>query len=676
MDLEDIKKRVEELRKQIEYHNYRYYVLNDPIISDPEYDVLFKELLELENKYPELKVPYSPTQRIGGKPAKEFNTRKHSIPMYSLDNVFGVEEWRNYVERIKKLLREEEIEFWVDPKLDGIAVEVIYEKGKFVGAATRGDGYVGEDVTANMSTIKNLPLQLLGEDDIPEYLEVRGEVIIFIEDFYKLNRKQAEENKKLFANPRNAASGSLRQLDPKITASRPLRFFAHGIGVVKWIDETRDWKTHSQAMGALKAFGLTVTPESKLCRNEREVEEYYIDLEKRRKEFPFQIDGVVSKVNSFEQQKKLGTTARAPRWAIALKFKAIQAETILEDIIVQVGRTGVLTPVAILKPVSIGGVTITRATLHNEDEIRAKDLKIGDTVIVQRAGDVIPEVVRPVIEKRTGKERDFVFPKTCPVCGSKVERLKGEVAHRCLNVSCPARLKQGLIHFVSKAGLDIEGIGKRWIEIWVEKGLIKNFVDLFCLKKQDLLSLERMGPKLAENMISSIKKAKEKVTLDRLLAALGIRFVGEQTSKILAQHFTDLDRLSDVTIEELLKIKDIGPEIASSIYSFFHNPQNKKLLQRFKEIGLWPVSYDKEEEMRKGNKFEGKRFLFTGKLNSMSRDKAKQLVESLGGITVNNISKRVDFLVVGENPGSKLDKARKLGINIITEKEFLDMIKE
>ncbi len=670
---EKIKKRVEQLRKEIEYHNYRYYVLNDPVISDPEYDKLFKELLELEEKYPELKVPYSPTQRIGGEPAKEFKTRSHSIPMYSLDNAFGIEEWRSYVERIKKLLPGEKIEFWVDPKLDGLAVEVIYEDGKFVGAATRGDGFVGEDVTSNMSTIKNLPLQLFGDGDLPTYLEVRGEVIIFIEDFYKLNRKQAEENKKLFANPRNAAAGSLRQLDPKVTAQRPLKFYAHGIGLVKWKDGEDRWKTHSEAMESLKKYGFSITPESKLCLNEREVEEYYQQMEKRRREFPFQIDGIVCKVNDFDQQKRLGATARAPRWAIALKFKAIQAETILEDIVVQVGRTGVLTPVAILKPVSVGGVTITRATLHNEDEIKAKGLKIWDHVIVQRAGDVIPEVVRPVVEKRTGKEKDFVFPKTCPVCGSRVERLKGEVAYRCLNVSCPAKIKQGLIHFVSKAGLDIEGIGKRWIDIWVDKGIVKNFVDLFRLKKEDIINLERMGPKLADNMISSIKKAKEKATLDKLIAALGIRFVGEQTAKVLAEHFRDLDELANAKVEDFLKIKDIGPETANSIYSFFHNPENLKLIQEFKKIGLWPVSKEEEKD-KKSKKLEGKRFLFTGKLSSMTREEAKKVVEELGGIAVNNISKKVDFLVVGENPGSKLEKAKKLGVKTISEKEFLELI--
>ncbi len=670
---EKVRKRVEELRKEIEYHNYRYYVLNDPVISDPEYDKLFRELLELEEKYPELKVPYSPTQRIGGEPAKEFKTRAHSIPMYGLDNAFGTDEWLSYVERIKKLLPDEKIEFWVDPKLDGLAVEVIYENGKFVGAATRGDGFVGEDVTANMSTIKNLPLQLFGDGDVPEYLEVRGEVIIFIEDFYKLNRKQAEENKKLFANPRNAAAGSLRQLDPKVTAQRPLKFYAHGIGLVRWKDGKDRWKTHSEAMEALKRYGISITPESKLCSNEKEVIEYYQEMEKRRREFPFQIDGIVCKVNDLDQQKRLGSTARAPRWAIALKFKAIQAETILEDIIVQVGRTGVLTPVAILKPVSVGGVTITRATLHNEDEIKAKGLKIGDHVIVQRAGDVIPEVVRPVVEKRTGKEKEFVFPKTCPVCGSRVERLKGEVAYRCLNASCPAKIKQGLIHFVSKAGLDIEGIGKRWIDIWVDKGIVKNFVDLFKLKKEDIINLERMGPKLAENMLSSIKKAKENATLDKLISALGIRFVGEQTAKVLAEHFKDLDELASATVEDLLKIKDIGPETANSIYSFFHNSENLKLIQEFKNIGLWPVSKGKEKEKR-SSKLEGKRFLFTGKLSSMTREKAKKIVEELGGIAVNNISKKVDFLVVGENPGSKLEKAKKLGVKIISEKEFLELI--
>ena len=676
MDLEKIKKRIEELREKIEYHNYRYYVLDDPEISDAEYDRLFNELKELEEKYPEFITPYSPTQKIGGKPLEEFARRQHSVPMYSLDNVFSKGEFEEYFSKLRRLLPGEDISFWVDPKLDGLALEIIYENGKYVAAATRGDGYVGEDVTENVKTIKNVPLILRDRVNFfPEYIEVRGEVVISKRDFYLLNQRQLDSGQKVFANPRNAAAGSIRQLDPKITASRPLRFFAYGVGIIRWRGgSNNELKTQRQIMHLLNQLGFNIVPEAKYCKDKDEVFSYFESIEAKKDDFPYEIDGVVAKVDSLDQQKRLGATARSPRWAIAIKFKAEQAQTTLKDIIVQVGRTGVLTPVAILEPVEIGGAIVKRATLHNEDEIRAKDLKIGDRVVVQRAGNVIPEVVRPIKELRTGKEKEFVFPKKCPVCGSDVIRLKDEANHRCINASCPAKLKRGLIYFVSKSGLDISGVGERWIEIFVDKGIIKDFADLFLLKKEDIIHLERMGDKLADNMLSSIKEAKERATLDKFISALGIRLVGEQTAKLLAHHFGSIDRLANASIEELQNIRDIGPEVAKSIYTFFRNPANQALLKKFKEIGLWPTNIDQGQEKSEDLKLKDKKFIFTGKLETLTRSQAKKLVEQLGGRVVSAISKKVDFVVVGKDPGSKFAKAKELGLKIIDEKEFLDLI--
>ncbi len=676
VSLEEIRQKIEDLRREIEYHNHRYYVLDDPEISDAEYDRLFEELKRLEEEYPELKSPYSPTQRIGGKPLEEFKEWRHSVPMYGLDNVFEENQWWEYVERIHRLLPGERIQFWVDPKLDGLAIEIIYEDGKYKGAATRGDGFVGEDVSENVKTIKNIPLILLGKENLPKYMEIRGEVVISKKDFFLLNKRQMENNQKVFANPRNAAAGSIRQLDPSITASRPLRFFAYGIGVVRWEEGEEGWRYHHEVMGALQRFGFNIVPRARLCGDAKQVFSYFQEVEKTKDELPFEVDGVVCKVDSLEQQQRLGTTARSPRWAIAIKFKAEQGETLLKDIVVQVGRTGVLTPVAILEPVSIGGVVVKRATLHNEDEIRAKDIRIGDWVLVQRAGNVIPEIVRPLKEKRTGKEREFRFPSRCPVCNSKVVRPEGEVAYRCINASCPARLKRGLMHFVSKSGLDIQGIGSRWIEIFVDKGIVKDFADLFLLKKEDIIHLERMGDKLAENMLKAIASAKENISLERFISALGIRLVGEQTAKILAAHFKSMEALMQAREEELMEIKDIGPEVARSIYTFFRSPENKKLLNKFKGIGVWPKPIEQEErDTSKPLSLEGKSVVFTGKLKGISRREAKEMVERAGGLVKSAVSKKVDFLVAGEDPGSKLDKAKELGVKIISPDEFFSMIK-
>lgn len=671
---QDPQNRVYELRREIEYHNYRYYVMDDPVVSDVEYDAMFRELQELEQKYPELQSPNSPTQRIGTRPSESFRHRSHTLPMYSLDNAFDLEEWQNYVQRIQKMLPGEEIEFWVDPKLDGLAVETIYQNGAFQMAITRGDGYTGEDISENMRTVRNMPLQLFEKDYLPEYLEVRGEIIIYQKHFQELNRLQEEENKRPFANPRNAAAGSVRQLDPKVTAKRPLRYIVYGIGSLSSGKFKEPWNTQADIINGLRQLGFSVNPHSCLCKDAREVEKYYQGLVAKRSEFPYEIDGIVSKVNSLEQQGRLGSTARAPRWALAIKFESVQVETKLKDIQVQVGRTGTLTPVARLEPLSVGGVRVSRATLHNEDEIRNKDLKIGDQVIVQRAGDVIPEVVRALPEKRNGEERDFYFPSSCPVCGSRVTRLRGEVAYRCLNLSCPAILLQSLIHFVSKSGLDIDGIGQKWIEVWVEKGMIKSPADLFKLRKQDLLPLERMGPKQAENMLNALEDAKNKASLEKFISALGIRLIGEETSKLLARYYQDLDHLSKAEKEELQEIEDIGPEIAESIQSFFQNPQNQKLLEEFKSVGLWPVSKSSNEESLDQMPLENKKFIFSGKMQKLTRSEAKDRVEKAGGQIVSAVSKNVNYLVVGKEPGSKYHKARELGVQIIDEKDFWELL--
>jgi len=664
---DEVKARVQELRKLIEYHNYRYYVLDDPEISDPEYDELFRELIDLENEYPQLKDPSSPTQKIGDKPLTEFKEFKHTLPMYSLDNAFSKQELEEFCQRIYRLLPGTKLDFWVEVKLDGLAVEVVYEQGQFVRGGTRGDGQVGEDVSANLKTIKNLPLRLFAP--FPEYLEARGEVILLKEDFYRLNQEQITKGEKPFANPRNAAAGSLRQLDPKVTAARPLRFFAYGLGQMQGME----FSTQEEVYFGLKKMGIPVVPEARKCNNPEEIIAYFEEIKNKREQLPFEIDGIVVKVNSLALQQRLGFTARAPRFALALKFPAHQAKTILKDVHFQVGRTGTVTPVAILEPVNIGGVTVSRATLHNESEIKAKDLKIGDTVIVQRAGDVIPEVVRPVKEARTGQEKEIIFPAHCPVCGSELTRLKDEVAIRCVNFSCPARLEASLIHFVSKKALNVQGLGKKWIQALIKHKLVLKPTDIFKLNREKLLKLPRMGPKLAQNILDAISKAKKEVSLDRLIFALGIRHVGEQTAKLLAAHYHSLDELSKAKAEELVQLPDVGPEVASAIVSFFELKENQQMLKELKELGIDPKSNIQREE--KNLPLTGKTFVLTGALQNFSREQAKQEIEQRGGKVSNSVSKKTDYLVVGQKPGSKLKKAKQLGVKIITEREFLQLLK-
>jgi DNA ligase (NAD+) len=665
--------RVKTLRDLLEHHNYLYYALDAPKITDAEYDALFRELQKLEAEHPELDDANSPTRRVGGSVALAFASKRHRLRMYSLDNALVREEWGAFVERLGRVLPGREFSFWADPKFDGLALEVIYEDGLFVSALTRGDGETGEDVTANMRTVRNLPLDIRSHAakaklPVPRILEVRGEVVITKKDFRALNEAQEEAGVKVFANPRNAAAGSIRQLDSRISASRPLKFFAYGIGVTEW-PLGDPWATQSAIMGGLSKLGFSMATEGRVV-DAAGVEALYTELERTRDSLAFEIDGMVVKLDRLDWQREAGFTARAPRWAVAWKFPPRQARTVLEKIDVQVGRTGVLTPVAFLKPVSLAGVTVSRATLHNEDEIKAKDLRQGDTVVVQRAGDVIPEVVGPVPELRPEGAKAYDFPQTCPSCHEPVKRLEGEAAWRCLNLSCPAMLKGSIIFFVSKAGLDIEGVGKRWIEVLVEKGMVKSPADLFGLTAGDLLELDRMGEKLAGNFVASIAQAREKATLAKLVGALGIRQVGAQTARTLAAHFDDLDAVGSATPEELQALPDIGPEVASSIRLFFENPANHDLLVRFKAMGLWPRRAAAASGADGPRPLAGKRFLFTGSLQGLTRDKAQSMVESLGGVVAGSVSKKLDYLVVGQDPGSKLDKARSLGVQVLSQEDF------
>ncbi len=665
MNREEAKKRIEWLRKEIWRHNYLYYVLNKPEISDEEYDKLMDELRKLEEKFPEFITPDSPTQRVGAPPAKEFKVVRHIRPMLSLDTARDEEEIKAFDKRIKRELGIESVEYVVEPKLDGLSVELIYENGKYVRGATRGDGIEGEDVTENIRTIRAVPL-VLREDEIkiPKKLAVRGEVIMHIKDFEEFNKELIQKGEEPLANPRNAAAGSLRRLDPRETAQRPLDIFFYEIMHY----EADGIKIDSQwdALQALKKWGLKINPYVKFCNNIEEAIEYHNKMEKLRENLEYEIDGVVIKVNKFEYQKSLGEKTRSPRWAIAYKFPPRKEETQIMDIVVQVGRTGTLTPVALLKPVDVKGVTVSRATLHNEDYIKEKDIRIGDWVRVARAGDVIPEVIEVIKEKRTGNEKEFHMPDKCPICGSHV--VKEGAYYRCTGgLSCLAQLKRSIAHFASKNAMDIEGLGGKTVDVLVERGLIKKISDIYRLKKRDLLRIPRFADKSAKNLIEAIEKSKNK-GLSRLIFALGIPNVGEHTARLLAEKYKSIDKLMNATEAELLAIKEIGPETASSIVNFFKEEANRKEIEELRKLG---VKMEHEEEE---GKLKGKIFVFTGTLKDFSREEAKEIVEKLGGIVSNSVSKNVDYVVVGEKPGSKYEKAKELGIKIINEEEFKKLV--
>ena len=662
------------LRREIERHNRLYHQLDAPEITDEAYDALFRELTALEERYPDLRTPDSPTRRVGGAVLPYLETRPHRERMYGLDNVFSEEEWEGFAQKAARALPEAGPDvmaaWWADPKLDGLACELTYENGVMTQALTRGDGEVGEVVTEAMRTVRNLPLRLAGPGPFPRLIEIRGEVLMFRKEFEELNRRQTDLGQKRFANPRNAAAGSLRQLDTAVTASRKLRFLAYSLGAVD-APGMKLWDTHGALMASLKAWGFDTPPEGRVCRGAEDALAYYRRLEAERDDLPFEIDGVVYKLDDREAQSALGFTARAPRFAVAWKFTSRKAETRLKKISVQVGRTGVLTPVAELEPVSLGGVMVSRATLHNEDEIRRLDLRENDIVIIQRAGDVIPDVLGPVLEKRPEGLEPFVFPHTCPVCGSEARRLEGEAAWRCLNVACPAVVMRSVVHFVSKAGLDVDGVGAKWVEALIEAGRVKSPADLFTVTKQELMSYERMGEVSAGNFVAALEKAKSEATLTRFIAALGIRLVGEQTARTLAEHFSDMDALESAGADVLMTLPDIGPEVASSIRAFFDTASNRELLERFRAMGLWPKGGGNAAG---GNgALAGRKVLFTGTL-SRPRDTFRRMAEAAGANVASSVSRTLDYLVAGENPGSKLDKARSLGITVLDEDGFLALL--
>lgn len=656
-----VAERVASLRDTIEYHNHRYYVLDAPEITDAEYDALFRELSALEEAHPEFDDPNSPTKRIGGEPAEGFTPYEHARRMYSLDNGMDLEAWYAFTERVVKGVGAEDIQFWADPKMDGLALEVIYEEGRYVRAATRGDGQVGEDVTHNMRTVMNLPLKLHG-DTVPELLEVRGEVVMSNKDFAALNARQAEAGEKVFANPRNAAAGSIRQLDPKVAAARPLRFLAYGIGRVAWDGDTSPWASQEAIMGGLSELGFAIPPEAKLCASSQEVADYFEQLMGQRDMLSFEIDGVVAKVNNLEMQQALGFTSRAPRWALALKFPAHQTKTRLNGIRIQVGRTGVLTPVAELEPVELAGVVVSNATLHNKGYIEERDFRIGDTVLIQRAGDVIPQVLSVDFEKRPDFAARYDFPLQCPVCQSPAEEDGERVI--CSNPTCPAKTVQRIIHFVSKAGLDMEGVGKKWVQKLAEDGVLSSPADLFTLKKIDLLKYGGMGDKSADKFIAAIDKARRKAPLWRLIAGLGIRHVGEQTARTLADTFEDLEAIARVTREDLQDLDDVGPIVAESLYNFFRSEETGELFTRFKKADFWPVGGSQTSSSSDDQPLAGKVFLFTGTL-PVKRNEAQAMVEEQGGVAAKSVSKKVDYVVAGEKAGSKVAKAEKLGLAVI-----------
>ncbi|HVN95599.1 MAG TPA: NAD-dependent DNA ligase LigA [Syntrophorhabdaceae bacterium] len=663
MDKGQVQARIEELRKTLEYHNYRYYVLDDPQVSDAEYDRLLKDLTDLEMKYPEFFDSNSPTQRVGATPLDEFSTVTHTVPMLSLQNAMTVQEIVDFDKRVKKLLKTDLIEYVIEVKIDGLAVELVYVNGLFALGSTRGDGYVGEDVTQNLKTIRSIPTRLLaqGHVPVPERLEVRGEVYMGKKEFIALNETRAESGEPLFANPRNAASGSIRQLDPRITSDRKLNIFCYAPGQIIGANP----KTQFQFLQYLKAWGFRVNPLAKLCENMGEVIDHYHYIEGMRDRIPYEIDGTVIKVNNIEEQNKLGAVSRSPRWAVAFKFEAREALSVIDDIMVSVGRTGALTPVAVLTPAAIGGVEVSRATLHNEDEIRRKDVRIGDTVVVTRAGDVIPEVVRVVKDKRSGSEKPFVMPRTCPVCHEAIVRPEGEAIWRCVNINCPAQIKGRIEHFASKRAMDIDGLGTKLIEQLVDKRIIQDVSDLYYLEKKDLSALERMAEKSAQNIMEAIDASRNR-SFARFVYALGIRNVGEHVAALLAERYKDIYTLMETDMDALLTVREIGPEVAGSIVSFFKDKKNRKTIERIFAAGV--VLEYKEKG---STKLAGLTFVFTGSLKSMSRDQARGAVEVLGAQTASSVSRNVDYVVAGEEAGSKLDKARALGIKVIDEDRFL-----
>jgi len=663
--IEEAAKAADHLKRQIHYHNYRYYVLDQPETEDAEYDCLMHRLTAIESAYPELITPHSPTQRVGGAPAEGFERVAHPTPMLSLGNAFSAEDLFAFHNRVQNGLGTgERLEYVVELKIDGLAINLVYENGLLIRGATRGDGQEGEDVTSNIRTIRSVPLVLSSENAlIPPLLEVRGEVYMPRLDFERLNHKRHEEGEPLLANPRNAAAGSLRQLDPRITAERALDIFIHGIGVYEQVELT----THAETLEYLKTLGFKINPLYRVFDNIQAVVDYCLGWADKRADLPYDIDGMVIKVNRLASQRQLGSTAKDPRWAIAYKFPAEQATTIVKDIIISVGRTGTLTPTAILEPVRLAGSTVSRATLHNEDYIEQKDIRIGDTVVIHKAGEVIPEVISVVTAKRTGTEHPFIMPQACPECGSPAVRQQEEVARKCTNPACPALTREGLIHFVSRDAMNIDGLGPAVLTSLLAAGLIRDVADLYSLNEEQLLKLERMGPKSARNLIKAIADSKQ-AGLARLLFGLGIRYVGVKAAGILARHFGDMNALKAASLEELIQLEEIGAKIAESVVVYFSQAENLALIDRLQAAG---VRMTEDKPVMTGKQpFSGQTFVLTGTLTEMSRSEAAALIESLGGKVAGSVSKKTTYVVAGAEAGSKLAKAQQLGVTILDEAAF------
>ncbi|MBU1027059.1 MAG: NAD-dependent DNA ligase LigA [Candidatus Margulisbacteria bacterium] len=660
MDKKQAKQEIDKLSKKINHHDYLYYALDKPEIADAQYDKLFRQLKDIEKEFPELLSPDSPTQRVGGQPLKSFKTYTHKKPLLSLDNAMNEEELLDFDRRVREGLDKAKIEYVCELKMDGLAVALVYEKGQLKIGSTRGDGVNGEDITQNLKTIRSIPLKL----DKEVNLEVRGEVYLPYDDFIKLNEEREAEDEPKFANPRNAAAGSLRQLDSKITAKRPLDIYVY------YAETHPKLKTHFETLEHIKKLGFKTNPNTKVCHGIEEVKKYIKHWETNREKLKYEIDGIVVKVNNLADQEKLGKTARAPRWAAAFKYPPMQAVTVIQDIKVQVGRTGAITPVAHLKPVHLAGVTVKRATLHNEDEVKRKGIKVGDHVIVQRAGEVIPEVVKVVKDKRTGHEKEFHMPKKCPVCGGELYRPEGEAITRCINARCSAQVIGRILQFCGREAMDIEHIGPALAEQLVEKKIVKDVADLYSLDKKDIQKLERFAEKSAQNVIDSVRGSKDKAH-DRVLFGLGIRMVGRNVASLIAQHFDNLEDLFDIKTDKLTHIVGIGPKVAQSVEHFFAQKDNQQLVERLKKAGV----NIKAAKAKGPQPLKGKTFVFTGGLEKITRPEAEELVRQLGGHPSSSVSKQTDYVVAGSEPGSKLEKARKLGVKIISEAQFRKILR-
>ena len=670
--MSDVKKEILRLRQEIREHDYKYYVLNNPVISDSEYDKLMWQLSDLEKVHPELVTADSPTQRVGGKPVKEFPSVIHEVPMLSLGNTYSQDELDDFEKRLQNQLPEETFEYVSELKFDGIAVSLIYRDGLLVRGSTRGDGEKGNDITTNLKTLRSIPLKLFTKENLPRDIEVRGEVYMPKAGFEKLNRKQEKNEEKLFANPRNATAGSLKLQDSRITAKRPLEFSAYFLRILSaGSEETFGIRSHLDALHLVRKLGLPVSRHVALGRSMWEVIDFCNDWEEKRDELPYEIDGVVIKVNSLDQQERLGATGKSPRWAIAYKFKAKQATTLLQEIHLQVGRTGTVTPVAVLDPVFLAGSTISRATLHNEDEIKRKDIREGDTVLIEKGGDVIPKVVQVILGKRPKDSKPFQLPKTCPVCNSSLVRLEGEAAVRCENIGCPAQVHRRVEHFASRSAMDIEGLGEALVLLLVESHLVSDYGDLYFLQKNDLKVMDRMAEKSAQNLLDAIQESKKR-PLDRVIFALGIRYVGTGAATLLANHFGSIEELSQTNPEELEIIEGVGPTIADSVIHFFQQKENLLVIKKLKNAGVRM----EEDRVTRGGIFDEKTFVLTGALTRFTRDGATSLIESEGGKVSSSVSQMTHYVLVGENPGSKYRKALDLGVQVIDEDTFVKMMEK